>query len=50
MEVYTDDIKLALITELKTTRFNLIKKVDNSLKHEYHSIIRHNEFLAEHTI
>ena len=50
MEVYIDDNKPAVITESKTFRFNFIKKVESSLKHDIHFIVRHNEFLAEHTI
>ena len=30
--------------------FDLLKTVDNNLKYEVGSIIKHNEFLAKHTI
>ena len=42
MGVYIDDNKPVILTVLKTIRFNLINKVDNSLKHEIEYIIRHN--------
>ena len=48
MGVYIDAKNLIIITE--PIRFDLSKKVDNSLKHEINSIIKHNEFLAEHVI
>ena len=48
MEVYIDDNKPAVITEPKTFRFNLIKRLKAA--NEIHFIVRHNEFLAEHTI
>ena len=48
MEVYIDNNKPAVITEPKTFRFNLIKRLKAA--NEIHFIVRHNEFLAEHTI
>ena len=42
--------KLAITTEPITIHFDLPKNVDNNLKHETESIIKHNELLAEYTI
>ena len=41
--------KLVIITEPKTTNFDLTIDVKNSLKHETDFIKKHKEFLAEHT-
>ena len=43
MRVYVDDNKLVIITNPKTSSFNLTKKVDNSLKHDNKFIISRNE-------
>ena len=48
--MHIDDNKHVLIPEPKPSHFDLPKDVDNNLKHEANSIIKHNEFLAEHTI
>ena len=48
--VYTDDNKLVIIIASKTIRFDLFKKVDNTVKHKINIIINHNEFLAEDNI
>ena len=50
MGVCIDDNKLVIITEPKTIRFNLAKKVDSSLKHETDHAIKCNGSLAKHTI
>ena len=47
MGVNIDNNKLAIIAEPKIIHLDLPKDVGNNLKHE---IIKHNEFLAEHTI
>ena len=49
MRVYNDDNKFVKIIELKTIRFSLTKKVDNSLKQETNFIIKHNGILIEYT-
>lgn len=50
MEVYISNNKLLIITEPKTTCFDLPIKVENSLKHEIDFIIKKNKVLAHHTI
>ena len=50
MGVHIEDNKFVIITENKTFHFDLPRGVDNNLKHEIDSIIKHNKFLAEHTI
>ena len=45
-----EDNMLVIITEPKIIRFDLLKDVSKNLKHEIHSIIKHNEYLAENTI
>ena len=50
MAVHIEDNKLAIITEHKNFHFNLHKYVSKNMKHEINSIIKHNKFLAEHTI
>ena len=50
MVVYTDNNKLSIITMPKTIRFNLAKKMDNSLKQEIDFVIKRNGFLAEERI
>ena len=50
MEVHIKDNKHVIITETKTCHFHLPKNVYKNLKHEIDSIIKHNEFLAEHTM
>ena len=50
MRVHIKDSKFVIITELKTFYFDLPQDVDNNVKHEIDSVIKHNEFLAEHTI
>ena len=47
MGAYIDGSRLVLMTNQKIVRFNLTKKVDNSLNHENDSIIKHNKFFAE---
>ena len=47
MGVYFNDKKLVIRAESRSIRFNLKNKVDNRLKHETDSIIRHNKNLAE---
>ena len=42
------DNKLVITTEAKTFYSGLYKNVDNNLKHQIFSIIKHNELLAEH--
>ena len=49
MRVIIKDKKLVIITEPKTTYFDLPKKVDNILKHEIDFIIKYKWFLSEHT-
>ena len=49
MGVHNGDNKRVVTTEPKTIHFDLSKDVDNNLKHEINSIIKHNEILAEHT-
>ena len=44
------DNKLVITTEPKTFYSDLPKNVDNNLKQEIYSIIKHNELLAERTI
>ena len=46
-EAYIDDKKLVIINKPTTIRFELSKNVDQNLKHEIDSIIKHNELLAE---
>ena len=50
MGVHIEDNMFVIITENKTFHFDLPRGVDNNLKHEIDSIIKHNKFLAEHTI
>ena len=50
MVVYIDNNKLSIITMPKTIRFNLAKKMDNSLKQEIDFVIKRNGFLAEERI
>ena len=50
MGVKIDENKLVIITEAKTFHFDLAKDVGKNLKHKINSIIKQNEFLAEHTI
>ena len=50
MGVYIEDNKLVIITKPKTIHFDLLKDVGNNLKYESDSLIKHNEFLAEHTL
>ena len=50
MGVHIEDNKFVIITENETFHFDLPRGVDNNLKHEIDSIIKHNKFLAEHTI
>ena len=53
MEVIIKNSELVIITEPKDIHFDLPKDVGNNskhLKHEIYFIIKHNEFLAEHTI
>lgn len=38
------------MTEPKTSRFHLTKKIDNNLKHDIDHIIKSNEVLAEYII
>ena len=40
--MYIDAKKLFIITEPKISCFNLLKNVDDSLKHETDSFIKHN--------
>ena len=42
--------KFALTTRHKTFHFGLPKDVEETLKHEVDSLIKHNKPLAEHTI
>ena len=44
MEVRIRDKRLAITTEPKVIHFDLSKDIDNNLKHEIDSIIKHNEF------
>ena len=48
--VYIDNNKLLIITVPKTIRFNLAKKMNNSLKQEIDFVIKRNGFLAEERI
>ena len=50
MGMYIDDNKPGIIKEPKTIRFDLPEDVGSNLKHEIDSIIKHNGFLAEHTV
>ena len=50
MEVIIISAKLVIITERKTNYFDLSKDFDNNLKHEIDFFIKHNKYLAEHTI
>ena len=50
MVVYIDNNKLSIITMPKTIRFNLAKRMDNSLKQEIDFVIKRNGFLAEERI
>ena len=50
MGVYIQDKKLVIIAQPKTIRFNLTKKIDSNLKHDFGHIIKHIEFLAEQRI
>ena len=50
MGVHSKNNKLVIITEPKSFHFDLPKDGGKSLKHETDSTIKHNEFLAEHTI
>ena len=50
MGVKIEDNKLVIITESKTIHIDLPKDVGNELRHEIDSIMKHLEFLANHTI
>ena len=50
MRVIIKNNQVLIITEPKTIYFDLPKSVGNNLKHETDFIIKHYEFLAEHTI
>ena len=50
MGVHIRGNKLTITAEPKTIHFDLSKDVDNSLKHEIDSVIKHNELVAVHTI
>ena len=50
MGKHIEDSKLVIITESNTIHFDLHKNVHKNLYHEIDSIIKHNEFLADHTI
>ena len=41
MGVHTEDSKFVIITEPQTFQFDLLKNVDNNLKYEIDSIIKH---------
>ena len=48
--MYSNDNKLVTIIVPKTIRFDLSKKIDNSLKLEINFIIKQSEFLGQHKI
>ena len=50
MGVYFDDNKLVIIAEPRSICFNLINKIDNSIKHEPNYVINDNGYLAEQKI
>ena len=50
MGVHIEYNKLVITTDTKTFHFDLPKDASINLKHEIHSIIKHNKLLAEHTI
>ena len=50
MRIIIKNIMLVIVTEPKTIDFDLPKDFKNSLNHEIDFIIKHYEFLAEHTI
>ena len=50
MGVHIGDNRFVITTKPKTFYFDLPKDGDNNLKHGNDSFIKHNEFLAEHTI
>ena len=50
MGMIIKDNKLIILIDPKTFYFALPKKVDNSIKHEIHFIIKHNKFAGEHTM
>ena len=49
MAVYIGD-NVVITTVPKTIHFDLFKDIVKNLKHEIDSTIKHNEFLAKHTI
>ena len=49
MAVYIGD-NVVITTVPKTIHFDLFKDIAKNLKHKIDSIIKHNEFLAKHTI
>ena len=50
MGVRIGENKLKMETEPKTIYFDLPKNIGNNSKHEIDFMIKHNEFLSEHTI
>ena len=50
MGVHIGENKFLITAEHKIFYFNLTKNVNNNLKRETHSIIKHNEILVTHII
>ena len=48
--MHIEEKKVALLTEPKTTHFDLTNFFGNNLQHAIDSVIKYNEFLAEHTV
>ena len=50
IRVITKDNKSVIITHSKTIHFDLPEDAKNNLKHEIDFVLRHNNFVNEHTI
>ena len=48
--MHIEEKKVAILTEPKTTHFDLTNFFGNNLQHAIDSVIKYNEFLAEHTV